>query len=70
MRRLTVSALLRQWGPSHRRSEDVVPSIRLNGKWLAALGFAPGQKIRVLIDGATIIIAPVSRGNKVGRNAR
>jgi hypothetical protein len=48
----------------------VVPSIRLNGKWLAALGFAPGQKIRVLIDGATIIIAPVSRGNKVGRNAR
>jgi hypothetical protein len=70
VRTLTVSSLFRQWGPDHRRTEAVVPGIRLNGKWLAALGILPGQKIRVVTDGATIIIAPVSPGNEVCPNAK
>jgi hypothetical protein len=44
-RTLTVSSLHREWGEPHRKNECVVPSIRLNGKWLSALGIAPGQKI-------------------------
>jgi hypothetical protein len=55
-RTLTVSTLYRQSG----ESECCVPSIRLNGKWLAALGLAPGQKIRVVTNGSIITIAPVA----------
>jgi len=44
-RTLTVATLYRQWGV-HRKSECVVPSVRLNGKWLAAFGFVRRQKIR------------------------
>jgi Toxin SymE, type I toxin-antitoxin system len=58
-RTLTVSTLHRQWGV-HRKNECCVPSIRLNGKWLAAVGFAPGKKIRVVTNGSIITIAPVS----------
>jgi hypothetical protein len=58
-RTLTVSSLLRQWGVAHRKNECSVPSIRLNGKWLAALGFACGQKVRVVTNGSIITIAPV-----------
>ncbi|HAK06220.1 MAG TPA: hypothetical protein DCO65_02955 [Spartobacteria bacterium] len=43
-----------------RKSECCVPNIRLNGKWLAALGLVPGQKIRVITNGSIITIAPVS----------
>ena len=50
-RTLTVSSLFRQ------RQDDVVPSIRLEGKWLAALGVKPGQKVRVTVNGSTITIA-------------
>jgi hypothetical protein len=58
-RTLTVSALDRQWGEAHRENEcAVVPSIRLNGKWLAALGLLPGQKIHVMTNGSIITIAP------------
>ena len=60
MRTLTVSSLHRQWGGAHRRNECCVPSIRLNGKWLTALGLAPGQKIRVVTNGSIITIAPVA----------
>jgi Toxin SymE, type I toxin-antitoxin system len=59
MRLLTVSSLHREWGESHRKNECVVPSIRLNGKWLAALGIVPGQKIRVVTNGQIIIIEPL-----------
>jgi len=52
---LTVSTLHRQWS-THRNSECVVPNIRLNGKWLSALGFVPGQKIRVIANDSTITI--------------
>lgn len=55
-RTLTVSSLYRQWG-GHCKSECVVPSVRLNGKWLAALGFVPGQKIHVIANGSIITIA-------------
>jgi hypothetical protein len=58
-RTLTVSTLYRQWGEAHRKNESVVPSIRLNGKWLAALGLVPGQKVRVVTNGSIITIAPV-----------
>ena len=60
MRTLTISSLYRQWGPAHRTNECCVPSIRLNGKWLTALGLAPGQKIRVVTNGSIITIAPVA----------
>jgi Toxin SymE, type I toxin-antitoxin system len=60
MRTLTVSSLYRQWGAAHRKNECCVPSIRLNGKWLAVLGLAPGQKIRVVTNGSIITIAPVA----------
>jgi hypothetical protein len=60
IRTLTVSRLYKEWGELHRKNECVVPSIRLTGKWLAALGIAPGQKIRVVTNGAIITLAPVS----------
>jgi hypothetical protein len=59
IRSLTVSRLHREWGEPHRKHECVVPSIRLNGKWLSTLGIAPGQKIRVVTNGAIITLAPV-----------
>jgi hypothetical protein len=59
-RTLTVSSLHREWGQPHRKNECVVPSIRLNGKWLASLGFVSGQQIRVITNGAIITLAPVS----------
>jgi hypothetical protein len=37
-----------------------VPSVQLNGKWLAALGIVPGQKIRVITNGPIITLAPVN----------
>jgi hypothetical protein len=49
-RTLTVSTLHRQWGEAYRKNDCCVPNIRLNGKWLAALGFTPGQKIRVITN--------------------
>jgi hypothetical protein len=60
IRTLTVSRLYREWGEFHRKGECVVPSIRLNGKWLAALGIVPGQKIRVITNGPIITLAPVN----------
>jgi hypothetical protein len=54
MRTLTVSSLYREWGSN----ECIVPSIRLNGKWLVALGFVPGQKLRVVSNDTTITITP------------
>jgi hypothetical protein len=64
-RTLTVSTLYRQWGGAHRKNECVVPSIRLNGKWLAALGLVPGQKIRVITNGSIITIAPSAGSTSV-----
>ena len=47
-------------GRGHRKNECTVPSIRLCGKWLAALGLVSGQKIRVMTNGSIITIAPVA----------
>ena len=57
---LTVSSLYRQWGEGYHKKECLVPSIRLNGKWLVALGLAAGQKVRVTTDGSTITIQPIA----------
>jgi hypothetical protein len=59
IRTLTVSRLYREWGELHRKRECTVPSVRLSGKWLAALGFEPGEKIRVITNGATITLARI-----------
>ena len=67
MRTLTVSRLYREWGEPHRKRECVVPAVRLNGKWLAALGIVPGQKIRVITNGPIITLAPVNLENELRR---
>jgi len=67
MRELTVSSLHREWGQPHRKNECVVPSIRLNGKWLAALGIVSGQKIRVVTNGAIVTLAPMSFDSELRR---
>jgi hypothetical protein len=53
-RTLTVSSLYREWGAPYRKGHSVVPSIRLSGNWLSALGIMPGQKIRVVANGAML----------------
>jgi Toxin SymE, type I toxin-antitoxin system len=69
-RTLTVSSLHRQWGAAHRKNECCVPSIRLNGKWLAALGLRVGQKIHVMTNGSIITIAPVAFDRELCRYAK
>jgi len=64
IRTLTVSGLYRQWG-EHRKRDCVVPSIRLNGKWLAALGIVPGKKIHVATNGGIITIKLVTFDSEV-----
>jgi hypothetical protein len=59
MRTLTVSKLYREWGAQHRKKQCAVPSIRLNGKWLATLGFVLGQTLSVATNGTTITITPL-----------
>lgn len=61
MRRLTVSSLRRTWGQMYRSREGYVPSIRLNGNWLAEAGFASGKKVRVYVgNGALRVETEVS----------
>ena len=67
IRTLTVSRLYREWGEPHLKRECTVPSIRLSGNWLSRLGIAPGQKIRVATNGATITLAPISFDSKLRR---
>jgi hypothetical protein len=64
-RTLTVSSLYREWGRQHRKNQCVVPSIRLNGKWLATLGFVVGQKVGVVTNGTTITITPLGLTAKI-----
>jgi antitoxin component of MazEF toxin-antitoxin module len=35
-----------------------VPAIHLSGKWLAQLGFTPGARINVQVEGNTLILIP------------
>ena len=64
-RTLTVSSLYREWGQSHRKKECTVPSIRLNGKWLAALGFVSGEKISVETNGTAITITRSAEAERI-----
>ncbi len=68
-RTLTVSSLYWEWGQQHRKNQCVVPSIRLNGKWLEALGFVPGQKLRVVLNDTTITITPQGENKAVEYSA-
>lgn len=61
MRKLTVSSLRREWGAMHRMRSAYVPSIRLNGNWLAQAGFNPGQKVTVGITDTGLHITPEVR---------
>src|SRR6266571_2744487 len=65
-RTLTVSGLYREWGQQHRKNQCIVPSIRLNGKWLATLGFVLGQKLSVVTNGTTITITRRVDGKDLG----
>lgn len=51
MKRLTVSKL---WRGTGRRG--VVPHVRLTGAWLARLGFEPGSKINVRVEGSALVL--------------
>jgi hypothetical protein len=55
---ITVSSLFREWGQQHTKNQCVVPSIRLNGKWLTALGLVSGQKLSVVTYDTMITITP------------
>jgi hypothetical protein len=57
---LTVSKVHREWGADNRRKYQTVPALRLNGNWLANIGFAAGQKVRVIANVHSITIAHVA----------
>ena len=67
MRKLTVSTLRRQWGQMHRSREGYVPSIRLNGNWLANAGFTPGQKVAVTVEDRQL---QITLQDRLGQEAR
>jgi hypothetical protein len=58
-RTLTVSLVHREWGKPHRRQHCWVPLLRLNGNWLAGLGFVAGTKVNVEIAGETLTLRSV-----------
>lgn len=41
----------------HRQSQRI-PTLRLSGQWLEALGFAPGSKPQIAIVDGTLVITP------------
>ena len=57
IRTLTVSAVYREWGALWRRRYSWVPALRLQGHWLGAVGFKPGQKVEVIVGADSIVIA-------------
>jgi toxic protein SymE len=60
-RRLTVSRLYRpKAGPSfwRPRGADVVPYVRLSGRWLEKLGFHPGERLRVEAAPGRLVLTP------------
>jgi hypothetical protein len=56
-RTLTVSSLFRP------EQNDVVPIIRLSGKWLVAV-VRPGQRIRVTVTADLITIEPIAAADR------
>jgi hypothetical protein len=65
IRTLAVSRLYRELREPHRKGECIVPSLRLNGKWLASVGSLPGQKIRVATNGPIITLALIRFDSEV-----
>lgn len=57
MKTLTVSKLFR----ALRWESQFVPFIRCGGKWLAAAGFHPGDKVTVRVENGALIIEPATR---------
>jgi Toxin SymE, type I toxin-antitoxin system len=57
---LTVSNVHREWGADNRRKYQSVPALRLNGNWLAKIGFVAGQRVRVIASVHSITIAHVA----------
>ena len=56
MKTRIVSKQFRQSGPDHRCTWTKVPAIRLTGKWLAQLGFEPGAKFTVRVEGSALVL--------------
>lgn len=56
MKTHTVSSLHRESGQGCMRRHTRVPAVRLTGKWLAALGFTAGVKIRVHATAGTLTL--------------
>ncbi|WP_369977414.1 SymE family type I addiction module toxin [Xanthomonas bundabergensis] len=46
-----------------RRQSQRIPTLRLSGQWLEALGFAPGSKPRIAIVDGALVITPASERN-------
>jgi hypothetical protein len=62
-RRLTVSRLYRPRSglyPSSRVPDDVVPFVRLSGRWLERLGFRPGERLRVEAEPGRLVLTPAA----------
>lgn len=66
IRILTVSTVHRESGGSIRTKHSWVPALRLNGRWLGRLGFAPGQKVELKTGEGTILITATRDASGVG----
>jgi hypothetical protein len=66
IRILTVSTVHRESGGSIRTKHSRVPALRLNGRWLGRLGFAPGQKVELKIGEGSILITVPRDASGVG----
>ncbi len=56
MKTLTVSSLHRQSGHPCRPHHTRVPAVRLTGAWLAQLGFSPGARYTVRVEGSALTL--------------
>jgi hypothetical protein len=60
MRSVTVTSTFRE--------RDLVPMIRLRGKWLANAGFQEGQRVRVEVASGRIVLA--ARGDEIDTHVK
>jgi len=47
----------------HRQSQRI-PTLRLSGQWLAALGFVPGSKPCIAIVDGALVITPAPNAKR------
>jgi Toxin SymE, type I toxin-antitoxin system len=67
-RRLTVSWLWRRKAgryPASYAGDDVVPYVRLSGRWLEELGFHPGERLRVEEAPGRLVLTPAVSASEV-----